>query len=115
MSLKAKFDQSARLLFTAKQPSLQNYLGRYVTVDGDKTQIKHITGNLFKPAFVEINGRHLIGFLRFFREMTGAKDISDEDCLKFEQMEVEARMLPLEEKTYKDVTDEETRPGPPKT
>lgn len=60
----------------------------------NKVKIETIVGNKFKPAYFEINGTHLIGMLRFFAQMTGAKDITEDQFQKFENMEISAEKLP---------------------
>lgn len=86
--------QSPKKLFKATVPDMKNYVGKTVTIDGKKVVIKTICGNRFKQTFYEINGEHLIGMLRFHAQMTGAKDITEDQFKQFEEMDVEAEKLP---------------------
>lgn len=81
-------------LFKAKVPTLESYIGRTVKIEGKPVKIESICGNRFKQTFYEINGTHLIGMLRFHAQMTGAKDITEEQFRAFEEMDLEAEKLP---------------------
>lgn len=81
-------------LFKAKVPTLENFIGRTVMIEGKPIVIQSIVGNRFKQTFYEINGEHLIGMLRFHAQMTGAKDITEEQFKAFEEMDIEAEKLP---------------------
>ena len=83
-----------RLLFKAKAPTLKEYIGESVIIDGQKIKIKTIVGNRFKPTFYEINGEHLIGMLRFHAQMLGDTSITEQQFLDFENIILEAERLP---------------------
>lgn len=95
---------SPKKLFKAKQPDLENYIGRFVTIPGEPEQVKieSITGNIGmslrgeapRPTFYEINGKYLIGMLRFHAQMLGDKSITEQQFLDFENIEFEAERLP---------------------
>jgi hypothetical protein len=87
-------------LFKAKVPDLKEFVGKRVLIPGltEPIKIKKIVGNKFKPTFYEINDEHLIGMLRFHAQMTGAKDITEEEFKAFEEMDLEAERMP-EKKT----------------
>jgi hypothetical protein len=72
---------------TATPPDLKQYIGKEVSIEGQKVKIETIVGNVFKPAFYEINGDHLVNMLRFHAQMTGAKDITEEMFKAFEEIE----------------------------
>lgn len=78
-----------QFLFTADKPTdLNKYVGRRVRLaSGQSVDIETIVGNRFKPQFYEINGKHLIGMLRFHAQMTGATDITEKQFREFEEME----------------------------
>ena len=98
MGLFDRLADSPRLLFTAKKghdPS--KYVGRTVKIDGKKVVINKIVGNITKPQFYEINNEHLIGMLRLEAQMTGAKDISEEELLAFEAMDMRAEKIKKDE------------------
>lgn len=92
-------------LFKATVPDLKSYIGRTVVIRGRKVKIKKIVGNIGmtlgtnkpKPMFYEINDKYLMGMLRFHAQMTGAKDITEEEFLAFENMEVTSEKLPPKE------------------
>lgn len=92
------FDKIKKFKFKAKPPELSDYVGRTVTIGGEPVVIETIVGNVGmslrgekpKPQFYEINGHHLIGMLRFHAQMTGAKDITEEEFQAFEEMEFHA-------------------------
>lgn len=103
----ALFDNKldVKLLFTAKKPpeTLKKYVGRRVTIPGHyskenedrwimpfKVKIESVVGNRFKPQFYEINGKYLVGMLRFHAEMLNDKSITEEQFKAFEEMEIEA-------------------------
>ena len=84
-------------------PAPTDYIGRTVVIDGKDVVIETITGNLgrslgrgdkMSPMFYEINGEHLMNMLRFHAQMEGATDITEEQFIAFEQMEIEAEKLP---------------------
>lgn len=99
--------EKPKLLFKAKAPKenpFQEYIGRMVIIpefavlNGKRTlisetkvKIQTIQGNRFKPKFFEINGEHLIGMLRFYAQMNNAKDLTEDQFLAFEEMDIEAR------------------------
>ncbi len=86
-------------LFKATVPDLLKYLGKSVIIpDVGKVKIDHICGNKFKPNYYEINGEHLISMLRFHAQMMKAKDITEEQFLQFEAMEVVAEKMPDKDK-----------------
>ncbi len=94
---------SPKKLFKAKVPELKDYIGRTVVIDGQKVKIEKIVGNITKPAFYEINGEHLLGMLRFHAQMTGAKDITEEQFKAFEEMDMEVEKMPVEPKKEKTI------------
>jgi hypothetical protein len=102
MSLKDWFNKKKELLFEAKAPDLENYIGRTVVIQGKPIKIKKIVGNMGmilghgkpKPQFYEINDEYLISMLRFHAQMTGAKDITEDQFKAFEEMEFESEKLP---------------------
>jgi hypothetical protein len=47
-----------------------------------------------RPQFYEINEDKLISMLRFHAQMTGATDITEEQFLAFEEMEMDAEKNP---------------------
>ena len=73
---------------TATPPDLRAYLGKTVVIEGKPIVIEHLVGNMVTPKFLEVNGEHLIGMLRFFAQMTGAKDITEDQFLAFEEMDL---------------------------
>lgn len=75
---------------TATAPNLKSYVGKTVEIDGKPVVIDTIVGNVWKPQFLEINGTHLIGMLRFFAQMNGAMDITEEQFKAFEEMDLHA-------------------------
>lgn len=83
-------------LFKATVPELQEYLGRKVLIpaESEPVVIKSIVGNYTNRTFLEINGEHLIGALRFFAQMNGVKDITEQQFRDFENMEMEVEKLP---------------------
>jgi hypothetical protein len=84
------FKQKPEFLFAAQKPEerdMKKFIGKTVMIDGKPVVIQTITGNRFKPAFFEINGSHLIGMLRFYAQMTGAKDLTEKDFEDFEAIE----------------------------
>lgn len=92
-----------KLLFKTKAPpDLRKYIGRNVKIDGKNVIIVSIVGNMIKPAFLEINGEHLIGMLRFFAQMNNDKSITEEEFQAFEEMDMEAERIvdqkPVEKK-----------------
>ena len=112
------FWDKPKQLFKAKQPNLSEYLGKNVKIReviqlegkpavlSDKNVIiVKIVGNKFKPTFYEINDEYLIGMLRFHAQMTGDKSITEQQFLDFENMDVEAEVLPRGEKK-----DEQAKP-----
>jgi hypothetical protein len=82
--------KNAKLLFKAKEPELAKYIGKKVSIDGKKIEIKKIVGNRFNHTFYEINDEHLIGMLRFHAQMLGDKSITEEQFRAFEQMDIRA-------------------------
>ncbi len=97
MSIKQYLQDKTRLLFKAEEPNLNDYLGRFVTIRGEKILIKHIVGNRYQPKFLEINGHHLISMLRFFKQMNNDDSITEDQLRAFEEMDVSARKLsPME-------------------
>lgn len=84
-------------LFKYKIPDLNDYLGRTVIINQKKITIKHIVGNIGmmmgrrpehqRPQYLEINGKYRLSMLRFFAQMNGATDITEEQFKQFEQME----------------------------
>lgn len=86
-------------LFKAKVPSLQDYVGETVLINGvGEVVIGTIVGNLTTPQFYEINGEHLIGMLRFHAQMEGDTSITEQQFIDFECMELDAEKLPVEPK-----------------
>jgi hypothetical protein len=89
-------------------PDLKSFIGKKVLIPGviEPVVIEYICGNLGlslgsdkpRPQFYEINGEHLIGMLRFHAQMTGAKDITEEQFKAFEEMEFHAEKIPQSEK-----------------
>lgn len=79
---------------------LKVYLGKRVIIRGVNNNqpllIESISICHFKPAFYEINGRHLIGVLRFYAQMNNDKSITEQQFRDFEAMETEAEKLPPE-------------------
>jgi|SRR6478672_11661113 len=82
-------------------PDLKLYIGRAVNIPGEPNPIiiETIQGNLglslghgerAKPTFYEINGKYLIGMLRFHAQMLGDHSITEEQFRDFENMDVEA-------------------------
>lgn len=95
--------------FKATVPTLSDYIGRTVNIPKvGAVKIDHICGNVgmtlgraakdVRPGFYEINGQHLIGMLRFHAQMTGARDITEQQFLDFENMEFDAEKLPEKKK-----------------
>lgn len=68
--------------------------GERVKLAEDKMVIVTICMNRFKQNFIEINGTHLIGALRFFAQMENAKDITEDEMQAFEEMEMTAEKMP---------------------
>lgn len=98
--------EKAKLLFKAKKPGdLKKYVGRTVIIPAtqtDKAQevmIETIKGNLTKPAFFEINGKYLIGMLRFYAQINKDDSISEAEFKEFEQIQLEC----VAEKSDKDI------------
>ncbi len=101
-----------KMLFKAKVPTtLEKFIGKtvivpsFLNVSGKRekicdTQVKieHIVGNRFTPQFYEINGKHLIGMLRFHAQMEGAKDLTEDQFQAFETMECHAEKMDDKEK-----------------
>lgn len=92
------FDRPKKLFGAKKLKDdwYKQYIGRTVVIDGEKIEIKSIAGNKFNVKMAEINGSHLINFLRFFAQMNHVKDISEEEFVLFEQMDVRAYKPPQE-------------------
>ncbi len=111
MSFKGFAEQTSKYLFKAEQPELNDYLNRYVFIDDEKIQIKHITGNIWFPKYLEINGRYRISMLRFFKQMNNDKSITEEQLQAFEDMDVSARKLTAEEQIHKEVNNEKAKPN----
>lgn len=103
MGILDKLKDTPKLLFKAKKHDPSKYVGRTVVIEGKKVVIKKIVGNITKPQFYEINGEHLIGMLRLEAQMTAAKDITEDDFLAFEQMDLKAERIMDEQKTIKEV------------
>jgi hypothetical protein len=84
-------------LFKYEIPELEEYIGRTVEIDGKPVKINRIVGNFGKtlgrrpedqrPQYLEINGEHNISMLRFFAQMNGATDITEEQFKAFEDMQ----------------------------
>jgi len=84
-------------LFKYEIPDLEQYIGRTVEIKGQKMKIKTIVGNIGmtlgreakdrRPQYLEINGKYLISMLRFFAQMEGATDITEEQFREFEGIE----------------------------
>ncbi len=84
-------------LFKFEIPDLKKYIGRTVEIDGKSIKIEKICGNIGmtlgrapkdqRPQYYEINGKHNISMLRFHAQMTGAKDITEDQFKKFEGTE----------------------------
>lgn len=89
--------------FKAEVPKLDSYIGRYVRIPGEHQPVKieTICGNVGlsmgrekpRPQFYEINGKFLIGMLRFHAQMTGDKSITEQQFKDFEDTEFEAEKL----------------------
>lgn len=103
----AIFDKPKKL-FEATVPDLYKFIGKTVVIPNHgKVTIKTIVGNKWKQKFYEINGDHLISMLRFHAQMERATDITEDQFLAFEEMDVECEKLPPA-KPIKDVTCEQT-------
>lgn len=82
----------------AELPDLKSYIGRTVVIKGRRVEIVSIKGNMglsmgremMRPQYLEINGQHLISMLRFFAQMNGATDITEEQFRAFEEMDCAA-------------------------
>lgn len=89
-------------LFKYEIPDLKDYVGKTVQIpmpggSVHTVKIKTVMGNVGltlgrapkdqRPQYAEINGRYRISFLRFFAQMNGAKDISEEDFKAYEDTE----------------------------
>ena len=91
-------------LFGYRVPKLEKFLGRMVRIPGETVpiQIKDIRGNIGlsmgrenpRPQFYEINGKYLIGMLRFHAQMEGDTSISEQEFQDFENIEFHAEVLP---------------------
>lgn len=93
MKLLKKFKTKATV------PDLEDYIGRSVQIPGEPQPIVigKITGNIgmtlgrkaadIRPQFYQINDKYLISMLRFHAQMTGARDITEEEFKAFEDME----------------------------
>ena len=91
-------------LFKTQGYDLNSYIGRMVLIPGqsEPIQIETIVPNIGKtighkipePHYFEINGDHLISMLRFFAQMNGAKDITEDQFKAFEETLFEAEKLP---------------------
>lgn len=100
MSIFRKAWDQPRRLFKAKVPELEQYIGKTVRVPGEPypIEIENICGNRFKQAFYEINGKYLIGMLRFHAQMTGDTSITEQQFIDFENMDLYAEKLKEEKK-----------------
>jgi hypothetical protein len=88
---------------TATPPNLKQYIGRKVEIDGQSILIETIVGNVWKPAFYEINGEHLIGILRFHAQMLGDKSITEEQFKAFEGIDFYVEKIKKFEEPQKDI------------
>jgi hypothetical protein len=102
MSLLKKFKTKAIV------PDLKLYVGRVLTIPGEPKpiMIETVQGNLgmslghenARPTFYEINGKYLIGMLRFHAQMCGDHSITEQQFLDFENMEMSAKKMDPKEK-----------------
>jgi hypothetical protein len=99
MSLFKKFKYK-----TATPPNLKEYVGRKVEIDGKTVVIESIVGNVWKPAFYEINGEHMIGMLRFHAQILGDKSITEEQFKAFEEIDYHVEKLDRSKTNLKDLT-----------
>lgn len=100
-----------RFKMKAVTPNLKEFIGRKVLIPGESEPvvIEHICGNVGlslghekpKPTFYEINGKHLIGMLRFHAQMLGDKSITEDQFKAFEEIKFEA--VKLDQKKEKTV------------
>lgn len=91
-------------LFKTQVPDLDKFIGREVKIPGQilPIVIEHICGNVGlsvgrekpRPQFYEINGKYLIGMLRFHAQMEGDTSITEQEFEDFENMEFESEKLP---------------------
>lgn len=108
----------AKKLFKYQVPKLEDYIGRYITIEGEKIQIKHLVGNIGmvlgrspkdqRPQYLEINGNCRISALRFFNEMNGGSKvtgITEQEMVLFEEMEFWSEKMGEEERVKKLVND----------
>jgi hypothetical protein len=87
---------------TATPPNLKQYIGRNVVIDGKTIVIETIVGNVWKPAFYEINSDHLIGMLRFHAQMLNDKSITEQEFKDFEDIDYHIEKINKLEKPKKE-------------
>ncbi len=102
-------------LFKYKVPELEKFIGRTVDVKGEKVKIKTVVGNVgmtlgraakdVRPQYLEINGKYLISMLRFFAQMEGATDITEEQFKQFEETEFWSEKMGDEDEEVKNIVD----------
>lgn len=90
---------SVKKLFTAKVPDIERFRGRTLKIPGvpEPVRIETVRGCVgmtlgrkaedIRPQYYEINGKHLIGMLRFHAQMENDKSITEEQFKAFEDME----------------------------
>lgn len=81
-------------LFKAQVPELNQFIGRTIIIEGKPVTIHSVVGNATKRTFYEINGKHLMGMLRFHAMMEGDDSITEQEFRDFENMIVDAEKLP---------------------
>jgi len=128
MGKKAKAKQArktkrAKKLFKYEIPELQEYVGRDVIIDGKTIRIEQIVGNVGltlgrapkdqRPQYLEINGKYNISMLRFFAQMEGATDITEDQFKQFEETEfwAEANKPTADEMKVKQIIDNALKAG----
>lgn len=98
------WDAPRKLFKTSRPVDLEEYIGRKVNIPGEPEpiRIEHICGNIGlslgrespRPTFYEINGKYLIGMLRFHAQMCGDKSITEQQFQDFENIEFTAEKMP---------------------
>ncbi len=72
----------------AAQKALNKSIGKQiVTMEGETVTIETIVASLVKPTRFEINGKHHIVMLDFYKQLGDAKDITQDMIDKFDELE----------------------------
>lgn len=75
--------------------TLDTFIGKTLILkDGTEVKVETIVGNRWTPNFFEVNGKHLIGMLRAYKQLYKDSSITEDQLTEFEKIEHYVEKVP---------------------